>query len=105
MKRPAWLIAVIVLWALLGALTTFTAILIAFLFDAPGSEDNRYLHDVAVGLAGLPLTFLFGAAAVGFVRSLRWRLVVLALPLIPLAMVVYGFAMISAVCGGQFSCH
>jgi len=104
MKRPGWLIAVIILWALLGGLTAFMAMFVAFLFDAPGSEDNRYLIDAAIGLVALPVTFFLSAAAAGLIRAPRLRLLALALPLVPIAAVVYGFAMISSVCGGQFRC-
>ena len=104
MKRPGWLIAIIVLWVLLGGVTAFAAMFVAFLFDAPGSAENRYLVDAALGLLALPLTFFLGAAGAGFLSASRLRLFALALPLIPIAAIAYGFAMISSVCGGQFRC-
>jgi ABC-type transport system involved in cytochrome c biogenesis permease component len=104
MKRPGWLVGVIILWALLGALTTFTAMFVAFLFDAPGSEQNGYLVDAAIGLVGLPVSFFLGAALAAFLKAPGLRLIALALPLIPTSVTVYGFAMISSICGGQFRC-
>jgi uncharacterized membrane protein YoaK (UPF0700 family) len=102
MQRPKWGVGVNIIWVLLGGLTTFSAILVAFLFDAPGSEQNRYLVDVAIGLAASPVSFFVGAVA-AFLSG-RLRLWALALPLIPIGFVVYGFSMISAVCDGRFRC-
>lgn len=102
--RSAWRLAIVVLWVVLGLLTTMMAMMIGFLFDAPGSTENPYLVQAAWGLAALPLTFFIGAIGL-LVASTAWvRILLIALPLFVALFIIHDFARIDSVCGGAFAC-
>ena len=42
-RRSLWRLVLVILWVVLGFLTSLMAFSIGFLFDAPGSTDNPYL--------------------------------------------------------------
>jgi hypothetical protein len=102
--RSAWRIALVVLWVVLGLLTTLMALSIGFLFDAPGSADNPYLVHAAWGLAALPLTFFVGAVGLLFAKTAWLRLALISLPLLVALFVIHDFATIDGACGGAFAC-
>ena len=103
-RRSPWRLALVVLWVLLGLMTSVMAVLIGFLFDAPGSTSNPYLIQAAWGLAALPLTFFIGAVGLLFAQTPWVRIVLIALPLVAAGVVMHGFAKIDSVCGGAFAC-
>lgn len=102
--KSAWRLTLVVLWVVLGALTSFMAVSIGFLFDAPGSSQNPFLIEAAWGVAALPLTFFVGAAGLLFASAAWLRILFLALPLAASGVAMHGFARIDTACAGQSAC-
>ena len=98
-----------VVWGFVGLATLGMLMMSPMLFDAPGSEHNRYLWWIVWSL--LATVLLCVASVVGGwiafgVRAGRWMRVLLALlPLAGVAGVVAGFALLEMGCKGSFSCQ
>jgi hypothetical protein len=103
-RQSLWRLALVILWVILGLLTTLMALSIGFLFDAPGSTSNPYLIQAAWGLAALPFTFFIGAVGLLLAKTPWVRIVLIALPLVAAGVVMHGFAKIDSICGGAFAC-
>jgi hypothetical protein len=97
-------IALTVVWVLLGAASVIGSMMSFFLFDAPGSEQNRLAWILFYCLLTQPVFWLIGAILPWCFQKRSWAGWLFAFPAIDVAAIIITFVLIDQLCAGQFSC-
>lgn len=79
-------------------------LLVGFLFDSPGSEDDLLVWALAVGLCSLAPLCLLGSVLPWLFRRWSWAGWLFGLPLAGVGLTVVAVVILAVGCGGVFAC-
>ena len=98
------MIALTVIWVLIGAASVFASMMSFFMFDAPGSDQSRLTWAAFYFMVTMPAFWFVGAGLPWCFLKKKWAGWLFAFPAIDIAAIVIVFICIGQFCGGQFSC-